>query len=74
MDRTFLLIFVGILNVLVFFNSENLIVVSAQPTIENSSNLTYPNNPSMTTGEMINGTNTEGYNFSESDNNLPSPM
>ncbi|VFJ13940.1 hypothetical protein [Candidatus Nitrosocosmicus franklandus] len=72
MNKTFLLLILAA--IFAFFDIETFEIASAQPTIENSSNLTYPNNPSMTTGEMINGTNTEGYNFSQSGNNLPSPM
>lgn len=72
MNKIFLLLILAA--IFAFFDIENFEIASAQPTIEYSSNLTYPNNPSMTTGEMINGTNTEGSNFSKSGNNLPSPM
>ncbi|CAN5603663.1 hypothetical protein BH23THE1_BH23THE1_23700 [soil metagenome] len=70
MTRSILLIFVGILSIVVFFNTGSLHVVTAQPLIENSSNLTYPNNPSLTLGERLNGTNMQGNNSNESDSNL----
>jgi hypothetical protein len=62
-----------------FFSTETLlliaVVVVAQPSIDNnSSNLTYPNNPTLTIGEMFNGTSMQGNDSNESDNNLPSPM
>ena len=74
-----ILIFLVILSFAVFFSTETLlllaVVVVAQPSIDNnSSNLTYPNNPTLTIGEMFNGTNMQGNNSNESDNNLPSPM
>jgi len=68
--RSTLLIFVGILSIVIFFNSGSLHVVTAQPLIENSSNLTYPNNPSLTLGERLNGTGEQGNNSNESDSNL----
>ena len=70
MTRSTLLIFVAILSIVVFFNTGSLHVVTAQPLIENSSNLTYPNNPSLTLGERLNGTNMQGNNSNESDSNL----
>ena len=70
MTRSTLLIFVGILSIVVFFNTGSLYVVTAQSLIENSSNLTYPNNPSLTLGERLNGTNMQGNNSNESDSNL----
>lgn len=45
-------------------------MVTAQSSIENSSNLTSRNNPSVTLGEMLNGTNMQGNNSNESDSNL----
>jgi hypothetical protein len=74
-----ILIFLGILSFAVFFSTETLlliaVVVVAQPSIDNnSSNLTYPNNPTLTIGEMFNGTSMQGNDSNESDNNLPSPM
>ena len=65
----------GILRFVFSFSTETLVVVVAQPSIDNnSSNLTYPNNPTLTIGEMFNGTSMQGNNSNESDNNLPSPM
>ena len=75
MFRLFLLILVGTSALtILFFNGETFLQGAAQSTLENSSNLTYPNNPTMTTGEMLNGTNTGANNSNESDKNLPSPM
>jgi len=75
MFRLILLIWVGTSTLTVlFFNGEMFHQGAAQSTLENSSNPTYPNNPTMTTGEMLNGTNTGANNSNESDNNLPSPM
>ena len=70
MTRSILLIFVGILITVVFFNTGSLHVVTAQSPIENSSNLTSRNNPSVTLGEMLNGTNMQGNDSNESDSNL----
>jgi hypothetical protein len=70
MTKSILLIFVGILSIVVFLNTESLQAVTAQSSIENSSNLTSRNNPSVTIGEMLNGTNIEGNNSNESDSNL----
>ena len=70
MTRSILLIFVGILITVVFFNTWSLHVVTAQSSIENSSNLTSRNNPSVTLGEMLNRTNMQGNNSNESDSNL----
>jgi len=72
--KSALLIFLGILTIAVSFHTGTLVLVAAQSSIENSSNLTYPNNPTLTIGEMLNGTNMQGNNSNESDNNLPSPM
>jgi hypothetical protein len=70
MTRSNLLIFVGIISIVVFFNTGSLHVVTAQSSIENSSNLTSRNNPSVTMGEMFNGTNMQGNNSNESDSNF----
>ena len=70
MTRSTLLIFVGILTIVVFFDIGSLHVVTAQSSIENSSNLTSRNNPSVTLGEMLNGTNMQGNNSNESDSNF----
>ena len=69
-----LLIFVGTLSIVLFLKVDAFQLVVAQSSIENSSNLTSPNNPTVTIGEMFNETSTEGYNSNESKNNLPSPM
>ena len=71
-----LLIFVGALSTVLFLKVDAFLLAVAQSSIEDSSNLTSPNNPAVTTGEMFNGTGTEGYdsNSNESKNNLPSPM
>ena len=70
MIKSTLLIFVGILTIVVFFDIGSLHVVTAQSSIENSSNLTSRNNPSVTLGEMLNGTNMQGNNSNESDSNF----
>jgi len=70
MTRSTLLTFVGILTIVVFFDTGSLHVVTAQSSIENSSNLTSRNNPSVTLGEMLNGTNMQGNNSNESDSNF----
>ena len=73
----FKVFFVGILSFVFSFSTETLLVVAVvvQPSIDNnSSNLTYPNNPTLTIGEMFDGTSMQGNNPNESDNNLPSPM
>ncbi|WP_458720792.1 hypothetical protein [Candidatus Nitrosocosmicus sp. R] len=70
MINSTLLILVGIISISVSFNTEILFTVNAQPSIENSSNLTSRNNPSVTLGEMLNGTNMQGNNSNESDSNL----
>ena len=69
-----LLIFVGSLSTVLFLKVDAFQLAVAQSSIEDSSNLTSPNNPTVTTGEMFNGTGTEGYDSNESKNNLPSPM
>ncbi len=65
-----ILILVGILSISISFNTETLFTLNAQPSIENSSNLTSRNNPSLTLGEMLNGTNMQGNDSNESDSNL----
>ena len=74
MNRFAFLIFVGALSIVLFLKTDAFQLVVAQSSIENSSNLTSPNNPTVTIGEMFNETSTEGYNSNESKNNLPSPM
>ena len=70
MIKSILLIFLGTLSIAVSFNTETLFTVDAQPLIENSSNLTYPNNPTLTIGDRLNGTGEQENNSNESDSNL----
>ena len=65
-----ILIFLGTLSIAVSFNTETLFTVDAQPLLENSSNLTYPNNPTLTIGDRLNGTGERENNSNESDSNL----
>ncbi len=70
MINSTLLILVGILSIAISFSTETLFTVDAQQSIENSSNLTYPNNPTLTIGERFNGTGEQENNSNESDSNL----
>lgn len=70
MINSILLIFLGTLSIAVTFNTDTLFTVDAQPSIENSSNLTYPNNPTLTLGERLNETGVQESNSNESDSNL----
>jgi len=70
MINSTLLILVGILSIAISFSIETLFTVDAQHSIENSSNLTYPNNPTLTIGERLNGTSEQENNSNESDSNL----
>jgi hypothetical protein len=70
MFTSILFIFLGTLSVAVSFNTETLFTVDAQPLLENSSNLTYPNNPTLTIGDRLNGTGEQENNSNESDSNL----
>ncbi len=70
MINSILLIFLGTLTIAVSFNTENLFTLYAQPLIENSLNLTYPNNPTLTIGDRLNGTGERENNSNESDSNL----
>ncbi len=70
MINSILLIFMGTLSIAVSFNTETLFTIDAQPLIENSSNLTYPNNPTLTIGDRLNGTGEQENNSNESDSNL----
>jgi hypothetical protein len=74
MNKLILLIFVGVLSVVGFLNVETLNLVDGQPPIENSSNLTNPNNPTLQLDEAYNRTSELDNNFTESHQNLPSPM
>ena len=70
MTKTTILILLGILGIAVSVNTETFILVVAQSSIENSSNLTSPNNPSVTIGEILNGTNTQENTSNNSDSNF----
>ena len=70
MTKTTILILLGILGIAVSVNTETFILVVAQSSIENSSNLTSPNNPSVTIGEILNGTSTQENTSNESDSNF----
>ena len=70
MTKTTIIILLGILSIAISLNTETFILVVAQSSIENSSNLTSRNNPSVTLGEMLNGTNMQGNDSNESDSNL----
>ena len=70
MINSTLLILAGILSIAISFSTETLFTVDAQQSIENSSNLTYPNNPTLTIGERLNGTGEQENNSNESDTNL----
>ena len=70
MTKTTILILLGILSIAVSVNTETFSLVVAQSSIENSSNLTSPNNPSVTIGEILNGTNTQENTSNESDSNF----
>ncbi|HKU82812.1 MAG TPA: hypothetical protein VJP58_02120 [Candidatus Nitrosocosmicus sp.] len=70
MTKTTILILLGILSIAVSVNTETFNLVVAQSSIENSSNLTSPNNPSVTIGELLNGTNTQENISNESDSNF----
>jgi hypothetical protein len=68
--KTTILILLGILSIAVSVNTETFNLVVAQSSIENSSNLTSPNNPSVTIGEILNGTSTQENTSNESDSNF----
>jgi hypothetical protein len=68
--KTTILILLGILSIAVSVNTETFSLVVAQSSIENSSNLTSPNNPSVTIGEILNGTSTQENTSNESDSNF----
>jgi hypothetical protein len=70
MINSILFIFFGTLSIAVSFNTETLFTVDAQPLLENTSNLTYPNNPTLTIGDRLNGTGEQENNSNESDSNL----
>ncbi|HKO65815.1 MAG TPA: hypothetical protein VJU13_11485 [Candidatus Nitrosocosmicus sp.] len=70
MTKTTILILLGILSIAVSVNTETFNLVVAQSSIVNSSNLTSPNNPSVTIGEILNGTSTQENTSNESDSNF----
>jgi hypothetical protein len=70
MVNSIFFIFLGTLSIAVSFNTETLFTVDAQPLLENSSNLTYPNNPTLTIGDRLNGTAEQENNSNESYSNL----
>jgi hypothetical protein len=74
MDRLNLLMLVGVLSVVGLLNIESLSLVDGQLPIENSSNLTNPNNPTLQLDEAYNQTSELDNNSTESDKNLPAPM
>ena len=65
-----LILFLGSFSIAVTFNTETLFTVDAQPSIENSSNLTYPNNPTLTLGEKLTKRVSREDKSNESDSNL----
>ena len=73
MNNLILLIFVGV-SVAGFLNIETFDLVEGQSSMENASNLTYPNNPTLKLDEAYNQTSELDNNSTESDKNLPSPM
>lgn len=73
MNKVNLLAFVGIV-VAAFLNIEVLDWVEGQPSMENSSNLTNPNNPTLKLDALNNKTSELDNNSTETDKNLPSPM
>ncbi|HKR73555.1 MAG TPA: hypothetical protein VJR94_05535 [Candidatus Nitrosocosmicus sp.] len=74
MNKLTLLIFAGVLTIVGFMNIEALTLVDGQLSMENSSNLTNPNNPTLQLDEAYNQTSELDNNSTESDKNLPSPM
>lgn len=72
MTRSWLLVLGGIIIVAAISNC--VYMVTAQSLIENSSNLTNPNNPTLKLDETYNQTSGLDNNSTESDKNLPSPM
>ena len=74
MNKLTLLIFAGVLTVVGYMNIEALTLVDGQLSMENSSNLTNPNDPTLQLDEAYNQTSELDNNSTESDQNLPSPM
>jgi hypothetical protein len=73
MNKLTLLIF-AVLTMIGYFNIEALNSVEGQSSMEYSSNLTNPNNPTLHLDEAYNQTSELDNNSTESDKNLPSPM
>ena len=67
MINSILLIFIGTLSIAATFNTETLFAVYAQLLLENSSNLNYPINPTLTIGDRLNGTGEQENYSNESD-------
>lgn len=74
MNKLNLLIYAGVLIVVGYLNIETLTLVDGQLSMENSSNLTNPNNPTLRLDDAYNLTSELDNNSTESDKNLPSPM
>ncbi|WP_148687296.1 hypothetical protein [Candidatus Nitrosocosmicus hydrocola] len=74
MNKLTLLIFVGTLTIVGYSNIEALTLVEGQISMENASNLTNPNNPTLQLDDVYNQTSELDNNSTESDKNLPSPM
>lgn len=72
MIRLSLFVLVGIFSIAAVSNCAY--VVTAQSIIENSSNLTNPNNPTLQLDESYNQTSNQSSISNEPDTNLPSPM
>jgi len=74
MNKLTLLIYAGVLILVGYLNIGTLTLVDGQLSMENSSNLTNPNNPTLRLDDSYNLTSELDNNFTESDKNLPSPM
>lgn len=70
MIKTIIVMLLGILSIAVSINTGTIIQAIAQSSMENSSNLTSRNNPSVTIGEILNGTDTQENASNESDSNF----
>jgi len=73
MNKLTLLIF-AVLTMIGFLNVEVLNSVEGQSSMESSSNLTNPSNPTLHLDEAYNQTSELDNNSTESNKNLPSPM
>ena len=70
--RLALFVLIAFFSVAEVLNSEY--IVTAQSVIENSSNLTNPNNPTLKLDESYNQTSNQSSISNEPNTNLPSPM